>query len=555
MNPSTTTAPRWFGDYRLDSVIGRGGMGQVWRAFHAPTNRFVALKVLPAELAGDEEYRRRFEREARVAARLRNPHLVAIHSYGRVGDQLYIDMALVEGVDVSALLRERGPMPPARAVELLAQIGAAVDSAHAAGLVHRDIKPGNILVDANGFAYLIDFGIAKPNDETGLTGTGAALGTIAYMAPERFEGVASAAADIYALGCVLVECITGAKVFTGESAAEQVFGHLYKPPPRLGELRPGTPAALDDVVERALAKDPGRRFPSATEFVAAARRALGRGAAAWNHGTAATVPAAGNSGPDTAGAPAPDGSGSDPAASAITPRPGFGPADPTLTPAASGRMSDPRSAEPATTPRPAASTHPSAPVHRSPDRHTAPGYNPERHPVDHGTAAPAAPPPRTRHTRNLLLAAAAILTVFAVATAATLALRTDSPDTTGTPTTAPPNAPATLPAEYEGRWTGRARDALLQFDIVVELRAGRVGEEIGTASNTSTFGGTRCERAETLESVTESGITLRARLTGGAADCVDDDSVSTLAVNPDGTLDYSFPNPLGMDISGTLTKN
>ncbi|MFC8046070.1 serine/threonine-protein kinase [Nocardia sp. NPDC057353] len=282
-------APRWFGEYRLDSVIGRGGMGQIWRAFHRPTKRFVALKVLPAELADDVEYRRRFEREARVAARLRNPHLVAIHAFGRVGDQLYIDMALVDGVDVSVLLRERGAMPPVRAVELLAQIGTAVDAAHAAGLVHRDIKPANVLIDPAGFAYLIDFGIAKPNDETGLTRTGTALGTVAYMAPERFEGVATAAADIYALGCVFAECLLGAKVFAGESVAEQIFGHLYKPPPRIGELRPGIPSALDDVVARALAKDPAERFDTALEFVDAARRALGAGPVAWNHGTAAAT--------------------------------------------------------------------------------------------------------------------------------------------------------------------------------------------------------------------------------------------------------------------------
>ncbi|WP_067648942.1 serine/threonine-protein kinase [Nocardia harenae] len=542
-------ATRWFGEYRLDSVIGRGGMGQVWRAFHQPTQRFVALKVLPAELADDEEFRRRFEREARVAARLSNPHLVAIHSFGRVGDQLYIDMALVDGVDVSALLRERGPMPPVRAVELLAQIGAAVDGAHAAGLVHRDIKPGNILIDRTGFAYLIDFGIAKPDDETGLTSTGASLGTIAYMAPERFEGVAGPAADIYALGCVLAECILGGKIFAGESVAEQIFGHLYKPPPRLGELRPGVPPALDDVLARALAKDPADRFGTATELVDAARRALTDGPVAWNHGTAATVaPATVNWATGAEHTPPPAArftppTGHDQRLAATVDAPGIPQAG-------------------------SAHNHPGAP-------HTPPAaYYRVQAPAgfDHGTA-PAVPgrAPRRTVRRNALLAVTAVLLVFAIAAGVTLALRGgggtvgDVTVTTGTTTAEPTSGddptetteatgeiPA-LPDRFAGTWKGRVTDGLAALDIELTLRAGQVGEEVGESSNTGVIFSQTCSRTETLLAASDTEVSLRATLTGGPADCTDDGSVSTLTANPDGSIGYSFPGPLGTTLRGTLT--
>ncbi|WP_067648939.1 serine/threonine-protein kinase [Nocardia harenae] len=270
----TEAGERWFGEYRLDREVGRGGMGRVWRAWHAPTERFVALKLLPAAAADDEEYRRRFEREARVAARLSDPHVVAIHSYGRVGDQLYIDMALIDGDDLAALLIDGGRIAPERAVYLLGQVASAVDAAHAAGLVHRDIKPGNVLVSRNDFAYLIDFGIARPRDGTALTTGSVAIGTIAYMAPERFDGVATARSDIYSLGCVLVECLTGRRAFPGDSHAEQINAHLNHAPPRPSTVVAGVPPALDRVIAKALAKKPEDRFATATEFALAAWAAL-----------------------------------------------------------------------------------------------------------------------------------------------------------------------------------------------------------------------------------------------------------------------------------------
>ncbi|MFC3963699.1 serine/threonine-protein kinase [Nocardia jiangsuensis] len=270
----TEAGERWFGEYRLDREVGRGGMGRVWKAWHAPTERFVALKLLPAAAADDEEYRRRFEREARVAARLSDPHVVAIHSFGRVGDQLYIDMALIDGDDLAALLIDGGRIAPERAVHLLGQVASAVDAAHAAGLVHRDIKPGNVLVSRNDFAYLIDFGIARPRDGTVLTTGSVAIGTIAYMAPERFDGEATARSDIYSLGCVLVECLTGRRAFPGDSHAEQINAHLNHAPPRPSALVADVPPALDRVIAKALAKQPEERFGSAGEFALAAWAAL-----------------------------------------------------------------------------------------------------------------------------------------------------------------------------------------------------------------------------------------------------------------------------------------
>ncbi|MFC8046069.1 serine/threonine-protein kinase [Nocardia sp. NPDC057353] len=265
---------RWFGEYRLDREVGRGGMGRVWKAWHAPTERFVALKLLPAAAADDEEYRRRFEREARVAARLSDPHVVAIHNFGQVGDQLYIDMALIDGDDLAALLIDGGRIAPERAVYLLGQVASAVDAAHAAGLVHRDIKPGNVLVSRNDFAYLIDFGIARPRDGTALTTGSVAIGTIAYMAPERFDGEATARSDIYSLGCVLVECLTGRRAFPGDSHAEQINAHLNHAPPRPSTLVADVPPALDRVIAKALAKQPEERFGTAGEFALAAWAAL-----------------------------------------------------------------------------------------------------------------------------------------------------------------------------------------------------------------------------------------------------------------------------------------
>jgi eukaryotic-like serine/threonine-protein kinase len=254
-------------------------MGQVYRAFDTTTNRVVALKVLPPQVAADDEYQQRFRREARTAAALNDPHIVPIHGYGEIDGQLYVDMRLIEGRDLNGFIAENGGrLSPSQSVTVVEQVAAALDSAHHAGLVHRDVKPSNILVaNARDFVYLIDFGIARTATDTTLTVSGHTMGTMAYMAPERFRGTTDLRADVYSLTCVLFECLTGSRPYPGRTYEEQLAGHLSTPPPQPSTMAPGIPPALDEVVARGMAKDPDERYQTALELAHAARAALGAG--------------------------------------------------------------------------------------------------------------------------------------------------------------------------------------------------------------------------------------------------------------------------------------
>ena len=280
-----------FGPYRVLGVLGRGGMGQVLRAHDAEHQRDVALKLLPAQWAADEHYRERFRREAQIAARLNEPHVVPIHRYGEIEGQLFLDMRLVEGEDLGSLLARCGTLPPARAVDVVGQVARALDAAHAGGLVHRDVKPSNVLLvgRADGgdladsapgedFAYLADFGIARVADEgtgPGLTGTGLAVGSTDYMAPERFtREPLDGRADVYSLACVLFELLTGRRPFAPGDPMGLMYAHLHEEPPAPSAVRPGVPPALDAVVLRGLAKDREQRWATAGAMAAAAREAL-----------------------------------------------------------------------------------------------------------------------------------------------------------------------------------------------------------------------------------------------------------------------------------------
>ncbi|MEU1432192.1 serine/threonine-protein kinase [Nocardia sp. NPDC005746] len=283
-----------FGRYDLQSLIGEGGMGRVYRAYDTETDRVVAVKVLHERLATDPEYRERFRREAHSTARLREPHIVPIHHFGEIDGRLYLDMRLIDGTDLHTLLSQRGAMPPRLAVSFIDQAAAALDAAHAEGLVHRDVKPSNLLINGRDFVYLIDFGIAH-SGAVGLTGVGNAIGTFTYMAPERFTtGHADARSDVYALACVLYECLTGNRPYPGDSLEQQLAGHLHTPPPRPSPARPGIPVALDEVIARGLAKNPDHRYPTAGALAAAARRAVEsapRTASPFESGSGARQPA------------------------------------------------------------------------------------------------------------------------------------------------------------------------------------------------------------------------------------------------------------------------
>jgi len=280
-----------FGPYRVLGVLGNGGMGRVLRAHDAEHERDVALKVLHPQWAQDESYRGRFRREAQIAARLNEPHVIPIHRYGEIDGQLFLDMRLVEGEDLDSLLRRGGPMEPARAVDLVGQVARALDAAHAGGLVHRDVKPSNVLLvrRADGadlvssaagedFAYLADFGIARVADEgTGpaLTASGTAVGSTEYMAPERFgPHPPDARSDVYSLACVLFELLTGRRPFLAGEPLAVMYAHLHEEPVPPSRLLPALPAALDGVVLRGLAKDPAQRWQTAGQLAAAARAAL-----------------------------------------------------------------------------------------------------------------------------------------------------------------------------------------------------------------------------------------------------------------------------------------
>ncbi|WP_051022160.1 serine/threonine-protein kinase [Nocardia pneumoniae] len=264
----------WFGHYRLDRLLGCGGTGEVWLAYHTTADRAVALKVLSAVHAADTGFRQRFTREARLAAQVRGPHLVPIHSFGELDGRLYIEMEFIDGLDVAALLRRHGRLEPAHAVEIVAQTAAALDAAHRAGLVHRDVKPSNIMVRPDGMVYLIDFGTAHRGDQPAITATGNVVGTLAYIAPERFDGVAGPQADQYSLACVLYECVTGRRPFGDGEAPRLVRAHLLDTPPLASAVNPGVPAALDAVIARGMAKDPDRRWSSAGELASAGYAAV-----------------------------------------------------------------------------------------------------------------------------------------------------------------------------------------------------------------------------------------------------------------------------------------
>ena len=265
--------------FRIESVIGRGGMGVVYGAEQLRYGRKVALKVLAPELSHDRQFRERFEQEWRTAARIEHPSIVPIYEAGEAEDGLYIAMRYIDGTDLRALLGRTGRLPVGRALDILAQVAEALDTVHTHGLVHRDVKPANILVaSGEGYehAYLGDFGVAKQvRTESGLTQTGAFIGTVDYAAPEQLEGKAvDARADIYALGCVLYQCLTGLRPFEKGSDAATISAHLFEPPPSAHAKRPDLPAELDDVIARALAKPPTDRYPSCRELVRAARDVL-----------------------------------------------------------------------------------------------------------------------------------------------------------------------------------------------------------------------------------------------------------------------------------------
>jgi YVTN family beta-propeller protein len=270
--------------YRLESLIGQGGMGVVYRATDLSLGRQVALKLIKSELTGDEKWRKRFERESRLAASLDHPHVVPIYEAGEADGALFIAMRYVDGTDLASLIAAGGRLDPARAARLVSQVASALDAAHSAGLVHRDVKPANVLVcDVGGeeHAYLTDFGLMKHSaGRRDLTATGMFMGTVPYAAPEQLRGgLVDSRADVYALGCMLVEALTAEVPYPGDSEVAVMLAHIQEAPPAVSERVGALGAGFDRVVAKALAKDPGERFASAGELARAAAAAAAAGAA------------------------------------------------------------------------------------------------------------------------------------------------------------------------------------------------------------------------------------------------------------------------------------
>src|SRR5437764_4464171 len=262
--------------YRIESIAGRGGMGIVFRAEHVHLGRAVALKVLTADLAGNRSFRARFVREAQTAARLEHPNIVPVYDAGEEAGLLYIAMKFIEGSDLGHLLDAEDRFSAQRTIDLLGDIADALDIAHTAGLVHRDVKPGNVLVD-NTRSWLSDFGLTKRiASRTALTAAGRTVGTAAYLAPEQIRGQdVDGRTDVYAFGCVLYECLTGGVPFVRDTDMAVLWAHLEAEPTPPTTHQPHLPSAVDRVFTTALAKKKDDRFTSCDEMVAALAEATG----------------------------------------------------------------------------------------------------------------------------------------------------------------------------------------------------------------------------------------------------------------------------------------
>lgn len=271
----------WAG-YQLRGIVGRGGMSVVYEAENPRLGSVVALKVLAPELASDDVFRARFLKESRVAAALNHPNVIPIYDTGSSGDLLYIAMRYVAGADLRGVLKGRHRLSPAEALPLIGQAARALDAAHRHRLVHRDVKPGNILIehgtgdDDPDHVYLTDFGITKHlTSRSGLTATGEFLGTIDYLAPEQIRGGhVNSRTDVYALGCVLYECLTGHVPFVKDIDAAVIWAHVEEPPVPPSAIQPELSSGIDMVIARALAKQPGDRYQTCRELIGAARAAL-----------------------------------------------------------------------------------------------------------------------------------------------------------------------------------------------------------------------------------------------------------------------------------------
>src|SRR5215218_1678113 len=282
--------------YRIEERIGRGGMGVVYRAEHLNLRRRAAIKIIAPDLAEASGFRERFNREARIAAALQHPNIVTVYDAGEEDGLLYLAMQYIEGSDLSAVLRAQGRLRPYRALDVCRQVAAALDAAHGQGLIHRDVKPANVLIEGR-TAFLTDFGLTKriEGTRTQLTQAGDVVGTIHYVAPEQIEGArVDARSDIYSLGCLVYHCLSGELPFARDTDVAVIYAHLSEEPPRLTSVRPELPGGLDAVIAKALEKAPERRFQTCADLLSAARAVIDAAGPLADTATPRPVPAFGD---------------------------------------------------------------------------------------------------------------------------------------------------------------------------------------------------------------------------------------------------------------------
>ena len=277
-----------FAGYRIEGIAGRGGMGVVYRATQLALDRVVALKLIAPDFAEDPSFRDRFKRESRTAAKIEHPHVITVYEAGEANGQLFISMRFIEGTDLKALINREGGLAPPRTATIVNQVAGALDAAHAHGLIHRDIKPGNVLIasdNGSDHAFLTDFGLTKhlAASTSGMTKTGTWVGTLDYVAPEQISGgQVDARSDIYSLGCVVFQTLTGEVPYQRDSDVAKLWAHMHDPPPSVSESKPDLPSEWERVIRRAMAKEPDDRYLSAGD--------LGRAALAAAQGEMLTSP-------------------------------------------------------------------------------------------------------------------------------------------------------------------------------------------------------------------------------------------------------------------------
>jgi serine/threonine protein kinase len=299
MMADTTTDPhlgRVVAGYRIEERIGRGGMGLVYRAEHLNLRRRAAIKIIAPDLAEASGFRERFNREARIAAALQHPNIVTVYDAGEEDGLLYLAMQYIEGSDLAAVLRSQGRLRPYRAIDVCRQVAAALDAAHGQGLIHRDVKPANVLIEGR-TAFLTDFGLTKriEGTRTQLTKAGDVVGTIHYVAPEQIEGArVDARTDIYSLGCLVYHCLSGELPFARDTDVAVIYAHLSEEPPRLTSVRPELPGGLDAVIAKALEKAPERRFQTCADLMSAARAVIDAAGPLSDTATPRPIPALGD---------------------------------------------------------------------------------------------------------------------------------------------------------------------------------------------------------------------------------------------------------------------